>query len=299
MRLSPANIIVRAVAWHRNSYITLALVVALIAAVITASLLAGNSVRETLKQNTLERLNGSGIMVSSGLRYSDRDVALALHEKLGVTIAPLMEVNGRVSGFGGDLTVNGAKIWGVDTAFFTKGGYDAAAETPGRGEAVLNGRMADALQVGEGEFVIVRFAPPSDIPSHTPFAPSKDEEGSLFLTVKKIVRDESYALFNPSISQIIPYNIFVNIDEFNQFLQNHRKANRFIIAFENSSGSRQSISEVEEALADVAFPGGQSLRFRTVKATGETEIISDRIFIDDFIVKELTSAIPGAQQIIT
>ncbi|MFO7574645.1 MAG: hypothetical protein R6W67_05765, partial [Bacteroidales bacterium] len=142
MRLSPANIIVRAVAWHRNSYITLALVVALIAAVITASLLAGNSVRETLKQNTIERLNGSGVMISAGLRYSDRDVAAALQEKLGVTIAPLMEINGRVSGFGGDLTVNGAKIWGVDTAFFTMGGYDAAAETPGRGEAVLNGRLA-------------------------------------------------------------------------------------------------------------------------------------------------------------
>ncbi len=299
MRLTRISIIAKAVAWHRNSYITLSLVVALIAAVITASLLAGHSVRETLKKNTLERLNGSGLMVSAGLRYSDRDVAVALYEKLGVTIAPLMEVNGRVSGFGGDLTVNGAKIWGVDSSFFLLGGYDPAGETPVRGEAVLNGRLADALQVKEGEFVIVRFDPPSDIPNHTPFAPSKDEEGSLFLTVKKIVRDESYALFNPSISQIIPYNIFVNIDEFNQFLQSRRKANRFMIAFGEGQDSRPALSEVEEALADVAFPGGQSLRFRTVKATGDTEIISDRIFIDEFIVSELTAAIPDAHPIIT
>ncbi|MCK7540795.1 MAG: hypothetical protein MZV63_62855 [Marinilabiliales bacterium] len=40
--------------WHT----TLALVVALIAAVITASLPAGHSVRQTLTDNTFERLNG-------------------------------------------------------------------------------------------------------------------------------------------------------------------------------------------------------------------------------------------------
>ena len=299
MKLTRTSIIARAVAWHSSSYITLSLVVALIAAVITASLLAGESVRGTLRQNTIERLNGSGIMVSAGLRYSDRELATALGEKLGVTVAPLMEVNGRVSGFGGDLAVNGARIWGVDSAFFVMGGYDASIETPGRGEAVLSGRLADALQVSEGDFVIVRFAPPSDIPNHTPFAPSKDEEGSLFLSVKKVVRDQDYALFNPSISQIQPYNIFVSIDEFNQFLQGRRKANRFMIASESHAGSTIRTQETEAALAEVAFPGGQSLRFRTVRATGETEIISDRIFIDDFIVKELTSAIPGASPLIT
>lgn len=295
MKLRISDIVLRAVAWHRGSYITLALVAALIAAVITASLLAGHSVRQTLTANTIERLYGGAIMVSAGLRYSDRDVATGLAEKTGVAVAPLMELRGRVSTFGGAAEVNGVTIWGIDSSFFIVGGV-GGAEAPGRGEVILNSRLAKALNVTEGESVIVRFAAPSDLPRNTPFSPGKEEsEGSLFLTVKKIVISEPYGLFNPSISQVVPHNAFVNSDEFNQFLEGRKKSNRFLFQYSEDL----SLQAVEEALAAVSVPGGQSLRVRSVPATGETEIVSDRIFIDETIADAIVSKVPGAQAVIT
>jgi putative ABC transport system permease protein len=299
MKLRISDIILRAVAWHRGSYITLALVTALIASVITASLLAGYSVRETLSHNAAVRLNGGGVMVSSGLRFSDRDVAAGLALKTGVAVAPLMELHGRVSTFGGGAEVKGVNVWGVDSSFFIVGGAtssEAAAEAPQRGEVILNSRLAETLKVAEGESVIVRFAAPSDLPRNTPFSPGKEEsEGSLFLTVKKIVISEPYGLFNPSISQVVPHNVFVNGDEFNQFLEGRKKSNRFL--FKYSEGL--AIQSVEEALSAVSVPGGQSLRIRSVPATGETEIVSDRIFIDEIIADAIVSTVPGAQAVIT
>ncbi|MBE0674991.1 MAG: hypothetical protein IH591_10050 [Bacteroidales bacterium] len=339
MKLRISHIILRAVAWHRGSYITLALVAALIAAVITASLLAGHSVRQTLTANTVERLNGGAIMVSAGLRYSDRDMAARLEEKTGVPVAPLMEMHGRISTFGGGAEVNGVTIWGVDSSFLYVGGAasaeaggsggsggsdgvasgdradgsdevdtdvgsaageagtsSAGGETPGRGEVILNSRLAEALNVTEGESVIVRFAAPSDLPRNTPFSPAKEEsEGSLFLTVKKIVASESYGVFNPSISQVVPLNAFINADELNQFLEGRKKANRFLFQY----NADLSVQTVEEALSEVSLPGGQSLRLRRVPATGQTEIISDRIFIDREIVDAITTAIPGTSPVIT
>jgi ABC-type lipoprotein release transport system permease subunit len=321
MKLRISDIVLRAVVWHRGSYITLALVAALIAAVITASLLAGHSVRQTLTANTVERLNGGAIMVSAGLRYSDRDVAAGLARETGVAVAPLMELHGRVSSFGGGAEVNGAAIWGVDSSFFIIGGTETSAisadgsaanagttdisgagagtiagEAPARGEVILNSRLAEALKVAEGESVIIRFAAPSDLPRNTPFSPAKEEsEGSLFLTVKKIVGSEQYGLFNPSISQVVPQNAFVNIDEFNQFLEGRKKANRFLFQYNENL----SLETAEEALASVSVPGGQSLRVRTVPATGETEIVSDRIFIDEAVADAIVSATPGAQPVIT
>lgn len=295
MKLSVRHIIIRSVLWHRGATITLLLVTALIAAVITASLLAGYSVRQTLAASTTARLNGGAVMISAGLRYSDRQLATHLSEKTGVTVAPLLELNGSVSSFGGGTQVNGARIWGVDSSFFLIGGAPAG-EAPGRGEVILNSRLAQTLKVAEGGSVILRFAAPSDLPRNTPFAPAKEEsEGSLFLTVKKIVTSENWGLFNPSISQVVPYNAFISADELNQFLEGRKKANRFL--FRQADGLTPQAAG--EALAAVSLPGKHSLRIRTVPATGETEIVSDRIFIDTEIVDNLTAALPGARPVIT
>ena len=294
MKLRLPYLAYRAMLWHGKSYITLALIVALIAAVITASLLTGFSVRKTLTANTIERLNGAGFLVSTGLRYSDRDIAGKIATGTAGAVAPLMEINGRVSGFGGDKPVNGVRVWGADSSFFSMGGGNPG-DAPSRGEAVLNGRLAEALQINEGDFVIVRFATPSDLPGNTPFAPSNEEDGSLFLTVRKVAVDEPYSKFNPDISQVEPLNIFLNINEFNQFLEGREKANRFLVGYNETL----STSAIEEVLAAKAFPGGQGIRVRTVPATGQREIVSDRIFIDEVIVKELTEVIPGASPVIT
>ena len=160
---------------------------------------------------------------------------------------------------------------------------------------MINSRLAEALNVKEGESIIVRFQPPSDLPGNTPFAPGKEEEGSLFLTVKKITTTEKYGLFNPSISQVVPLNIFVSINEFDQFLEGRKKGNGFLLAYDPNL----DIQSVGTALESVSIPGGQSLRIREVPATGEMEIFSDRIFIDDFVVTEITENIEGASPVLT
>ncbi|MCK7540797.1 MAG: hypothetical protein MZV63_62865 [Marinilabiliales bacterium] len=87
----------------------------------------------------------------------------------------------------------------------------------------------------------------------------------------------------------------MNIAEFDQFLGGKKKANGFLLGFDDNL----DIVSVEDALASVSMPAGQSLRVRRVPATNELEIVSDRIFIDELIVNEITENIDGANPVLT
>ncbi len=282
---SKRDIIIRSLRHHRGTLFSLSLTALLVTAVITASVLAGYSVRQTLYSKTAERLDGGAVLASSGLRFTELQLARDLQEILGVEAVPMLSLNGYAGKFETGTRAMDVNIWGVERL----------ADMPERGEAVINRRLAEALAIEEDQFLILRFTPPSDLPSNTPFSPEKGEEGSLFLRVKRVADTVPYANFNLSVSQIIPYNIFVNLEEFGEFFPDGPKINRIVVAEHEAA----TADEVRRAVAALSQPGSIGLRIRPVGATGGYEVISDRVFIDSHIVSSVTSAIGTASPVLT
>ena len=88
------NIVLKSVSFYKKPVLYQVLIIALLSAVITGSLLTGRSVRTSLKRSAAERLGNTGILVSSGIRSFDAELGPGIMEKSGVKSAGIYELNG-------------------------------------------------------------------------------------------------------------------------------------------------------------------------------------------------------------
>jgi hypothetical protein len=74
------SIISRSLLYNRKPVIYQFLIIALLAAITTGSLLTGESVRESLRKSASEHLGNTGILISSGTRYADQRLATRIND---------------------------------------------------------------------------------------------------------------------------------------------------------------------------------------------------------------------------
>lgn len=83
MGTAKIHIAAQSLQFYRRSAFQQCIIIALLAAVITGSLLTGYSVRQTLKKSVNEKLGRTGAVISSGLRYFNPDLADRLQNESG------------------------------------------------------------------------------------------------------------------------------------------------------------------------------------------------------------------------
>ncbi|MBN1180881.1 MAG: hypothetical protein JXB49_01245, partial [Bacteroidales bacterium] len=98
--------------------------------------------------------------------------------------------------------------------------------------------------------------------------------------------------FSLGISQMLPLNIFINISDLEP---EYLKSNRILV--QNTQGL--PVSYFQNHLAEILRPSDIGLKVRTSEKTEESEIISDRIFLDSSLVDEIEQIIPQAEKVIT
>lgn len=255
--------------------------------------MTGRSVKESIKKSASEHLGNTGILISSGMRYFDPELVQRLKDSSGIICNGIIEMNGYCQGMNSQKEAFTTHIFGVNRDFFVFHGQDPLGMKPG--EIAVNKRLADYLGIKKGEDLIVRFKQISDIPSDAPFAPVKDAGKSVVMRVGTIMEPDQGGNFSLSISQITPMNIFMNINELEDDRENQLKINRLLIKKDNINSVKQVSAIFKHCLkpADIGF----SIRF--VKTTGEYELISDRIFIDEAILNQIANLIPSSARVIT
>jgi hypothetical protein len=154
------------------------LITIILCAVITGSLLTGYSVRSSLKNTASEHLGNTGILVSSGLRYFDRDLALKLRDSAKIDCAGILEIRGSSQAMASQKSQNNSIIYAVQDDFFMFHGDTAAV---GQGQALINAKLASYLGIGDGDEIIIRFDEITGIPADAPFAPEGSEAASMVL----------------------------------------------------------------------------------------------------------------------
>lgn len=287
------QIIFRSIKFYKKPVLYQVLIIVLLSAVITGSLLTGRSVKESLKKSAADRLGNTSVLISSGIRYFDPELIRRMKDNSDIVCTGILELNGYCQAPGSQKGAFNTNIYGVKSDFFVFQGNDSIIIKPG--EVAVNKGLADYLGIKPGEDLMVRFAEISDIPKGAPFAPAKDAGKSLLMRVGAILEPDQIGNFSLSISQITPLNIFMNLSDIEDSQGKPPEMNRMLI----KRNTNNPLNVVSEALRHNLGYTDIGLKLRMINKTGGYELISDRIFIDETILKEICRLIPSSAPVIT
>jgi ABC-type antimicrobial peptide transport system permease subunit len=287
----PGNfkLIIKSLSHYRKHIFYEFLIILLLSAVITGSLLTGSSVRSSLKKGASQHLGNTAFLISSGFRYFDPLLATKLKQK-GLDCTGISEISGSCRSFAEQKTTIKTNIIFATDDFFSFNG-DPVSNSNG---IAINRKLADKLNVKEGDELLIRFGTISDIPPDAPFAPSADEQTSTVQKIDRIIDPNDGGNFSLLISQIDPYNIFVPAGDFENLTGKSLRYNRILV----SRGENLKINRINQDLQAVLYPEAIGLKIRNV-AGNQTEIISSRIFFDDALVKEIKGLLSSSEPVLT
>ncbi|MBP1674636.1 MAG: hypothetical protein H6Q24_774 [Bacteroidetes bacterium] len=267
------------------------IIIILLTAVITGSLMTGKSVRNSLRRTSFEKLGNTGILISSGIRYFDPSLVTRMSAETGIKCSGVLELDGYCQNFETQQYAPQVKIFAIDDNFFPF--HDNENVKIGKGEVAVNERLASTLSLKEGDELIIRFNSITDIPADAPFSPGNESNPSVVFKTGRILNSGNSGNFSLGISQLTPLNIFINRSDLTDSGGNIPEINRLL--FDNRMNI--SIDEIYSSFRDVMKPEDTGLSLRLIPATGGYEIISDRIFLDQSQVDEISrlplSSLPG------
>lgn len=268
------------------------LIIVLLAAVITGSLLTGSSVRSSLKKTASEHLGNTGMLISTGLRYFDPGLVQKINEK-GIICTGILELRGSAMNLSSQKEALNINIYVVPDDFFSFHGIETT--TIDSTLALINEKLANYLDLKKSEELILKFNQISDIPADAPFAPENEQGESVVLKTGHILDPSQMGNFSLSISQLVPKNAFISFSGLEKYLGKRLKYNRILAA--GSAGIE--IDKTEEVLKSVLSPADIGLKIRPLKSIQGYEIVSDRIFIDSALTGQIRDALPLASPVIT
>ncbi len=173
----------------------------LAAAVLTGSLLVGDSVDGSLRRFALQRLGG----VHYAMQTPNRFFAGGLADRISDDAAAVLQLRGMAISDG--KQINRVQVLGGDSKFWTFAGLDFRLL---ENEVALNEKLAAALGVAVGDEVSLRIEKPGLLPRDAPLSSQKDDRTVRGrFTVKRILSDDELGRFSLSANQVVPYNAFV------------------------------------------------------------------------------------------
>jgi len=273
-----------------NLLVALGVVVS--ATVLTGSLIIGDSVRFSLEQSTFSRLGKTTHLVSVTERYFRQEMATEIEVvNSEIKASPVLLLEGMAIADGGVNRVNKVQVIGVDTDFEEISNTPFFSEMQDN-EIAISQNLAERLQVKEGYNLLVRIQKASLIPMNAPFVSAEETSVSMRATIKKVVQKEELGRFNLKNSQTAPYNIFVSIKRLNKLMEFEGKANQILVSTEIET------SKVAESVKSCLTPTDAGLSLKRIETTNETEISTERVFLEDKISVTLNK-LPDAELILT
>jgi putative ABC transport system permease protein len=253
--------------FYRPYYRMTALAVMITVAVVTGSLMTGESVRSTLVRRVYERLgDAESILFGRYTFFHGKLAGEAIFE--GKAGAVLLS-NGFVRDAGRLLPV---QVWGMDDKAIPQGGI------------FVNRALEKALSISDGEDLVLRLPATGPTPSGSLFV-TGNYTTEARLTLRGIVETNDGGNINLKNEQIIPYNIFINRTELASILDVEGKANLLL--------SNKKITYDE--LNSVWTPDLAGIRIR--EQEDFTELTSDRVFIRQEAVQTLCRDNPGVNRL--
>ncbi len=279
-----SHLILRTVAFHAHSHLLALLGLAVAAAVITGSLVIGDSVRGSLRDTALARIGRVDAAVVGNGRFVRDVLAARLGETLGADtrVAPVLQLRGLAAN--GQHRANAIQVCGVDERFWRLS-PEASALALKAGEVALNQPLAVALGAKSGDSILLRAEKPGFLPRDAPLSSTSDTTVVLRLTVVVVLDDASFGRFSLAAAQVPTPTAFVDLRALQTKAGMGAIANLLLARGATAPG-------LEAALADCWSPADALIDVREV--AGRTEVRAERIFLDpalgEILLKEPEAA---------
>jgi ABC-type lipoprotein release transport system permease subunit len=187
--------------WRAHLGVLLGTVLA--AAVLTGSLLVGDSVHGSLKKFALQRLGE----IQYALYTPNRFFSSRLSGKIPGRSSAALQLRGMA--IADDKQINRVQVLGIDSNFLNFVAINVPLQ---ENETALNRKLATALGVRVGDEISLRIEKPGLLPGDAPLASRKEDRTVRGrFTVKRILSDDELGRFGLSANQVAPYNAFVNL----------------------------------------------------------------------------------------
>ena len=283
--------IFRSVVYYRRQHFALFLSMLVTAAVLTGSLVIGDSIRFSLKRMVDLRLGHTQYAINSGSRFITSATAGKLAKKLKRQVAPVLMIKGIAINAASGERANNANILGIDSSFLSTS--LESFKLPAEGEAVIGKSLSVKLNLKPGDEIIARVENANLIPVNAPFAREPRPSEAIRLTVKSIANEEQMAGFNLGNDQSAVMNIFVAGHYLEKKLEIGNLVNMYLVAGDKNELPTQALADSLKSVWTVSDIG---LSFSSSSGDGNIDLISNRIFIDTVVEKSIKRAsLPGKE----
>ena len=255
-------------------------------AILTGSLLVGDSVKQTLLNNAGLRIGSVKQAVITGERFiteklTDR-IAAALP---GKNTAGVLLATGIISTPDKKSRVNGVRVYGVNEDFWKLAGRDAPMGT----YLALGEPLADRMKLSLGDQVIARMEMPGRVSREAPLSGETEEIASINAPVTNVISAQHMGRFSLVSEQSDSLNIFVPLSLLQDKLN---KAGRVNLLLSSADKEIQPLIEANWKLPDAEL---YLKRFNDA----ESVIFSDRVFISREVETAVISSYPESEGVLS
>lgn len=256
----------------------------LASAILSGSLLVGDSVKASLRRVAELRLGN----VRAGMIGGDRWVTEKLARE--TKSVPAIIASGSVSAASGKARVNAAQVLGVDEGFWQLGPSGKTFPIKA-GEVVINDTMAQRLGLAAGDTVIVRLEKPSAISRDAPMSGSTDQDVALRRKVASVVSAEDFGSFQLMASAVPQPTAFLALADLQRQVDMEGKCNALISSEFSVLGSQ---------LQQKATMEDFGLKLERVKSDkSEWQISTGRVFMDDSLATKMLAHFKDSYGVLT
>ena len=281
--MSPWSLALQSMRHYWRSHAGLCLGAFLASAILTGSLLVGDSVKGSLRNAAALRLG----RVQAGLLGGDRWFTQDLASRTGS--APVIIAVGSAAASSGDARANGVQVLGVDDSFFR---LTVAAQPVklASGEVAINEALASRLNLKVGDAFVTRLEKPSAISRDAPLSGEADEDIALRRKIAAIVAADNGGAFQLQASQIPAPTVCVALSDLQLQLEMEGRINALLR--DNDSGIQAQL-ESSKTMRDFG------LTLTKAPTTKQWMLGTDRVFLDDVIADKLIPQLPQASGVLT
>ncbi len=269
---------------YAKAHLGLLFGVFLASAILSGSLLVGDSVKASLRRVAALRLGN----IRSGMLGGERWFTENLARKSGNV--PMIIANGSITAASGSARVNAAQVLGIDDTFWrlSPSGKTFALK---QDEVLINAAMAAKLNAKTGDAVVIRLEKPSALSRDAPLSGSTTSDITLRRTVAGIVSAEDFGAFQLIASQLTPDTVFVPLSDLQKQVEMDGRCNALM---SRATGAGSVEIAKNRTLADF---GLKLAKIASDKP--EWELSTDRVFMDDTVSTELLKSLPQASGVLT
>jgi len=265
------TLLLRSLRHHWRSLLTVSLGATVGTAVLTGSLIVGDSMRASLRDLTLERLGRVDHALVASRLFRERLAA-------DLDAAPAIMLRG--SAMTDNARAGRVNVLGVDDRFW-KLASSSPATFPRDGEVLLNDTLARELSAKAGDRVLLRFEKPSAVPRDSVMGRRSEVVATVPLTVAAVIPTRGVGRFGLNMNQQLQRNAFVPLATLQRALKLPGRANAIFL---HARGKLEPNIDFEPVLKRHLTIDDLDLHIRINPARGYISLESRRMILDPAIV---------------